>query len=429
MLTFFQNMNKLLWGAPLLILLMGTHLYFTYRLRFVQKKTFHAIKLSVSPETPNEKGFSGFGALATTLAATLGTGNIIGISTAVALGGPGAIFWCWLTGIFGMATTYAECYLSLLFRKKGSDGQYHGGPMYVLEQGLHKKPIAILYAFCVVLASLGVGCATQSNSMSNTLKYLWKIPVDVSGIVAAVLIGFVLIEGFTAIEKYCMKLVPFMSAFYLFACLLLLVINYQYILPGISLIFRSAFAFPAISGGIIGSAIRYGISRGLFTNEAGLGSAGIAAAASSTENMERQALISMTATFWDTVVMCALTGIVIITNLLHYPASIKGKNIGGLTHAAFEALPFGSYLLGICLVLFAFATLIGWSYFGQQAFLYLFPKKHLKIYQIMYMVFIFLGAVLSLDLVWEITDTVNIFLAIPNLIALFALRKLIKAPS
>jgi len=429
MLSFFQNINNIIWGLPLILLLIGTHLYFTLRLRFVQKRTLHAIKLSFLPEDSDENGFSSFGALATTLAATLGTGNIVGISTAVALGGPGAIFWCWVTGILGMATTYAECYLSLQFRKKDSEGHFYGGPMHVLEDGLHKKGLAILYALCVVLASFGVGCTTQSNSMADTLHYLWNVPTDITGIIVAVLVGFVLIDGFKSIEKWCMKLVPFMSFIYFAASILLLIINYKYILPGLSLIIHSALNPSALSGGVLGGAIRYGISRGLFTNEAGLGSAGIAAAASNTKNIERQALISMTATFWDTVVMCAITGIVIVSNLMHFPTSIIGKSIGGLTHAAFEALPFGSILLGICLLLFAFATLIGWSYFGQQAFLYLFPKKHLRVYQTIYMIAIFLGAVLSLDLVWEITDTLNIFMAIPNLIALYALRKLIKAPT
>lgn len=428
MLSFFQTINQIIWGLPLIIILMGTHLYFTLRLRFVQKHTFRAIRLSVSSEESGEKGFSSFGALATTLAATLGTGNIVGISTAIALGGPGAVFWCWITGIFGMATTYAECYLSLHFQKKDSDGHSYGGPMQVLEDGLHKKGLATLYALCVVLASFGVGCTTQSNSMADTLRYLWQVPTNVTGIVTAVLIGLILMRGFKSIEKWSMKLVPFMSFFYFAASLLLLLIHYQYILPSISIILSKAFQPSAIQGGILGGALRYGIARGLFTNEAGLGSAGIAAAAVNTSSKEKQALVSMTATFWDTVVMCLVTGIVIVANLLHFPASIRGKSIGGLTHAAFEALPLGSFLLGICLLLFAFATLIGWSYFGQQAFLYLFPKKHLKIYQIIYMFAIFLGAILSLDLVWEITDTLNVFMAIPNLIALYALRKLIKPP-
>ncbi len=436
MLSFFQSLNKILWGAPIILILLGTHLYFTLRLGFIQKKTWLGIKLSITPEKTAANGFSGFGALTTTLAATLGTGNIIGISTAIALGGPGAVFWCWITGLLGMATTYAECYLALLFRRKNEDGHFYGGPMYALEDGLKKKGIAICYALLVVLASFGVGCTTQANSISNTASYLWRLPPGITGIIISLVVGFVLIGGASSIEKLCMKLVPAMGGAYLVACVILLLINLPYFLPALVLIMKSAFSLPSFSGGIMGgiiafsvkAALRYGIARGLFTNEAGLGSAAIAAAGSDTENPARQSLISMTATFWDTVVLCAITGIVIVCNLLNHPESIIGKDAGGLTHAAFEAIPFGSLLIGLCLILFAFATLIGWSYFGQQAFLYLFSPKYLKGYYIIYLIMIFLGAVSSLELVWEITDTINVLMAVPNLIALYGLRKLVKGP-
>lgn len=436
MLSFFQGINKILWGTPLLAILMGTHLFFTFHLKFIQKKTFHAIRLSVTPENGQKKGFSSFGALATTLAATLGTGNIVGISTAIALGGPGAVFWCWITGILGMATSYAECCLSMIYRQKGANGESYGGPMYVLEHGLKKKGLAVFYALCVLAASFGVGCTTQSNAMADTLYYLWKVSPYTTGMLSAVLVGFVLIGGLRSMEKLCVKLVPAMGGLYFIGCFCILAINFQFIGDSLLLIFRSAFSISSITGGICGGmlsftikqAARYGIARGLFTNEAGLGSAAIAAAASDTKNPQRQALISMTAAFWDTVVMCAVTGLVIITNLLHNPASIRGKSLGGLTHAAFEILPMGEYILGLCLILFAFATLVGWSYFGQQAYLYLFPEKHIKIYQIIYLVMIFMGAVMSLDLVWEMTDTINVLMAVPNLIALYGLRKMITVP-
>lgn len=436
MLAVFKEINKILWGTPLLAVLMGTHLYFTLRLKFIQKKTFHAIRLSITPENEKKEGFSSFGALATTLAATLGTGNIVGISTAIALGGPGAVFWCWVTGILGMATSYAECYLSMVFRQKSPDGESYGGPMYVLEHGLKNKGLAVFYALCVLAASFGVGCTTQSNAMADTLQYLWQISPNATGMVSAVLVGFVIIGGFRSMEKLCIKLVPAMGGLYFIGCFLLLAINFNYIGQGLTVILKSAFSFHSVTGGILGGmlsftikqAARYGIARGLFTNEAGLGSAAIAAAGSHTNDAGRQALISMTAAFWDTVVMCAVTGLVIITNLLHNPGSIHGKSAGGLTHAAFEALPMGEYLLGLCLILFAFATLVGWSYFGQQAYLYLFPKKYIKIYQVIYLVMIFMGAVMSLDLVWEMTDTINVLMAVPNLIALYGLRKMIAAP-
>lgn len=437
MLSFFQTLNSYLWGAPLLVALLGTHLFFTFRLKFVQKKTIHAIKLSITSEEGTSKGFSGFGVLATTLAATLGTGNIVGVSTAIFFGGPGAVFWCWLTGIFGMATSYGECYLSMLYRRKTKKGTYYGGPMYVLEDGLKKKGLACFYSLCVLLSSIGVGCTTQSNSMADTASYLWNISPTIIGIIAAVLVGFVIIGGFSSIESFCITLVPSMGFFYLAGCLCLLILNFSYLPASVTLIFKQAFTMKAVgcgvSSGILNAtmkaAARYGIARGLFTNEAGLGSAAIAAAGSHTDNIERQSLISMTATFWDTVVMCAITGLVIVCNILRFPHSVEGISAGNLTHAAFAAIPYiGAPFLGISLILFAFATLIGWSFFGQQAFIYLFKEKHLEIYQTIYLVMIFLGAVLSLDLVWEITDTINFFMVIPNLISLYALRQQIKPP-
>lgn len=429
MLSFLQSINQFLWGIPALILLFGTHLYFSFHLKFVQRLIGRGLKYSVSNDPTASNSRSCFSALATTLAATLGTGNIIGISTAVALGGPGAILWCWLTGILGMATSYAESYLSMLFRKQTPSGSYYGGPMYVLRDGMHAPFLAGLYAFCVIAASFGTGCTTQSSSMSLTLHSLWNIPPVVSGIVISLLIGFLLQKGFKNAENLCQRLVPFMSFLFVFFSLLLLLKNYAYLLPAIRLIFKDAFSFSSINGGFTGAALRYGISRGLFTNEAGLGSAAIAAASSRTNDFKRQALVSMSATFLDTVVLCALTGILIVANMLHNPASLQDKNIGELTHAAFEMIPFGNYLIGICLLLFAFATLLGWSYFGQQAFLFLFKKKHLNYYHLFYMAAIFSGAVLSLNFIWELTDFLNILMVIPNLICLFHFRHKIKSPT
>lgn len=431
-------MNQLIWGIPMLALLFGTHLYFTFRSGGIQKKVFHAIKLSVTPEEDNSKekngkksGLSGFATLSTTLAATLGTGNIIGVSTAVALGGPGAIFWCWLTGIGGMATSYAECYLSMLFRKKNKDGTYQGGPMYLLEYGLHKKGLAIFYAICTLFASYGVGCTTQSNAITETTLHLWQLSPYLVGMVVAILTGLVLISGIQSIGKVCEKLVPTMAVFYILGCALLLFYNKEFIFPAFQYIIKSAFCPSAALGGVIGTTVkeaaRYGISRGLFTNEAGLGSAAIAAAASHTKNPKRQALISMTATFWDTVVMCLITGLVVVTNLLKNPASTIGSSSTGLTSRAFASLSsYGELFLGISLIAFALATLIGWSYFGQQAVIYLFGNKGIKPYQVTYLVMIFVGGIMSLDLVWELTDFLNAFMAFPNLLAIFLLRKKIK---
>ncbi len=462
MLSLLRSVNEVLWGVPLLCVLLGTHLYFTVRLGFVQKHCFRAIKLSTqsdaamssnstnqSSHSAKDTGFSGFGALATTLAATLGTGNITGVSTAVYYGGPGAVFWCWLTGILGMATTYAECFLSVKYQSKAygdnetsgnvsSKGRslLHGGPMYVLQNGLHNKWLAYFYAFCVVISSFGAGCTTQSNALAETASYLWHLPTWFIGMISAVIVGFVLVAGASSIEKFCIKLVPAMSILFLSTSVVILALNHAFLLDGLKLIFLSAFSQKAVYGGLFGSTIgftlktaaRYGIARGLFTNEAGLGTAGITAAGS-TASPTRQALISMTATFWDTVVCCAITGLVIITNMLRFPESVMGISAGNLTNAAFEAIPYlGGSILGVCMVLFAFATLIGWSYMGQQAFAYVFHQKGAKVYQTIYLVMIFLGAVMSLDLVWELTDTINFFMVVPNLIALYGLHKEIESP-
>ena len=453
MLHSLQAINKVLWGTPLLCVLLGTHLFFTCYLHFIQKYTFHAVKLSIFSEKENsceighkKAGFSGFGALATTLAATLGTGNIVGVSTAVYYGGPGAVFWCWITGILGMATTYAECFLSVKYQQKqltltklspNSDSlHYYGGPMYIIKEGLHNKGLAAFYAFCVLISSFGAGCTTQSNALAETASYLWHLPTWLIGMLSALLVGVVLIAGVSSIETLCMKLIPIMGALFLSTSVVILILNYDFLLEGLKLIFCSAFSTTSISGGVLGGAVgfsmktaaRYGIARGLFTNEAGLGTAGITAAGSSMPPTT-QALISMTATFWDTVVCCAITGLVIVTNMLRFPASIKNISAGNLVNAAYEIIPyFGDATLGVCMVLFAFATLIGWSYIGQQAFAYLFHQKNIKIYQTIYLIMIFAGAVMSLDLVWELTDTINFFMVIPNLIALYELRNEIEKP-
>lgn len=431
MITLLKSVNKFLWGIPMPVLLFGAHIYFTIHLKGVQKYIGRAIRLSVKPEDKAEGDLSGFASLSATLAATIGTGNIVGISTAVALGGPGAVLWCWLTGILGMATTYAECFLGILYRKRTSDGSYIGGPMYALEYGLQKRWMAVLFSFLTLIASYGVGCSTQARAVTETARTLWGLPEYAVGICIAILVGLVIVGGIKSIGKICSRLVPAMGFFYLSGCIILLVINLPYVIPAIRFILRSAFLpakLPAaVVGGFIGSTIksaaRYGIARGLFTNEAGLGSAAIAAAGAKTSHPSRQALISMSATFWDTVVMCAVTGLVIVSNLLKNPASSQGYSYAGLVTAAFDAIPFGSKMLGLSLIAFATATLIGWSYFGEKAVEYLFGKSGISTYRICYIIMIFVGSVMSLDLVWEMTDFVNALMALPNLVCLFYLRK------
>jgi AGCS family alanine or glycine:cation symporter len=429
-LEIIKNMNRVLWNGPMLIILVATHLFFTFRLKFVQKKVFKGIRLSTkSSDDPNGET-SSFGALTTTLAATLGIGNIIGVSTAVALGGPGAILWIWLTGVLGMATTYAECYLGIYFRQKAKDGTYSGGPMYVLEKGLHSKPLAVLYCFLTLAASYGIGCSTQSNSITDTTSHLWGFSPYIIGFLTALITGLVIVGGIQSIGNLCMKLVPAMGVFYILACVVLIIMNHQYIFPAIALIFKSAFLPSAMAGGFIGSTIktaaRYGIARGLFSNEAGIGTAAIAAASAKTDNPHNQALVSMSATFWDTVVMCGVTGIVIVSNILKNPESVKGASASELTTIAFEQIPFGGYILGLSIIAFALATLIGWSYFGEKAVVYLFGKEGIGTYRICYIVMIFIGSILSLEFVWELSDLINAFMIFPNVLSIWVLYRLIK---
>ena len=427
-----ERLNDLIWGFPLLVLLMGTHIYFTIKLHFPQKNLIYALKLSLGKADNEGRNLSPFSALATTLAATLGTGNIIGVSTAVALGGPGAIFWCWITGILGMATAYSECYLSVLFRTRNSDGTYVGGPMYVLKNGLHNKLLGGIYAVCTLMAAFGVGCTTQANSVTQAAAASFHLSPHPVGITLAVLTGIVIIGGVRSIANLCERTVPAISFIYLLGCALLLVLYHRVLPSACLLIIKDAFSFGSAAGGIAGAtlqhAVRYGVARGLFTNEAGIGTSAIAAAASHTTEPRIQAYVSMTAVFWDTVVMCLITGLVIVSNMLYDPSSVAGIAETGLTAAAFNHLPYvGDAFLTISLAAFAITTLIGWSYFGEKATEYLMGQKGIPLYKLAYILMIYLGAIIPMRLVWESTDLINALMVLPNVLALYCLRKQIKA--
>lgn len=427
-----QSINQFLWSGPLLFLLMGTHLYFTMKLHFPQKKIFKAIRLSVMPsEKKDGSNLSVFATLSTTLAATLGTGNIIGVSTAVALGGPGAVFWCWITGILGMATAYAECFLSVRFRSRDKEGAYQGGPMYVWQNGLGRPSVGKFYGLLTLIAAFGVGCTTQSNSITQTTSLSFGLNPHIAGFAAAIIAGLVIIGGIRSIGNVCMKIVPFLAILYTASCVLLLFLNREALLPAIRLILTHALAPRAALGGAAGSSLmltaRYGIARGLFTNEAGIGTAAIAAAASETDDPAHQAYVSMTAVFWDTVVMCLLSGLVITSSMLLHPESVQGVNEAGLTEAAFSYLPLGgNVFLSLCLVAFAITTLIGWSYLGEQAYRYVTGNRGIFFYKVAYIVMIYIGAVLPLNLVWECTDLINALMVIPNVAALFLLQRFLR---
>ncbi|MCI9314171.1 MAG: sodium:alanine symporter family protein [Lachnospiraceae bacterium] len=431
-MALLERLNDLIWGLPLLVLLMGTHIYFTVKLHFPQRNLLYALKLSLGKADNEGLNLSPFSALATTLAATLGTGNIIGVSTAVALGGPGAIFWCWITGILGMATAYSECYLSVLFRSRNEEGAYVGGPMYVLKNGLHNAKLGSLYAICTLTAAFGVGCTTQANSVTQAASASFGLSPHLVGIVLAFLTGTVILGGVRSIAGLCERSVPAISFIYLFGCGLLLIL-YRHVLPDACLlIIKDAFSFGSLAGGMAGSAlqhaVRYGIARGLFTNEAGIGTSAIAAAASHAKNPRIQAYVSMTAVFWDTVVMCLITGLVIVSNMLYDPASTAGVPETGLTAAAFAHLPYvGDAFLTISLAAFAVTTLIGWSYFGEKATEYLVGKKGIPLYKTAYIVMIYLGAIIPMRLVWESTDLINALMVLPNVLALYCLRRQIRS--
>ena len=322
--SIVQSVDNFVWGWGMILLLLGTHIFMTIRTRGIQRKVFTGIKLSVTKDPDAEGEVSQFGALTTALAATIGTGNIIGVGTAIALGGPGAVLWCWLTGVFGIATKYSEALISVKYRVKTRDGRMLGGAMYALERGLHMKWLGILFAVFGGVASFGIGCATQVNAIASVCKENLGIPPAMVGVVVAVLVALVIFGGLKSISSVCEKLVPFMAIFYVLGCLIILIINYDYLIPALQTIVTLAFKPGAAAGGLVGGgimqALHYGVARGLFSNESGMGSAPIAAAAAQTRNPVRQALVSSTGTFWDTVVVCAMTGLVLVTSIMKNPA-------------------------------------------------------------------------------------------------------------
>jgi AGCS family alanine or glycine:cation symporter len=417
----------------MIVLLLGTHIFMTIRTGFIQRKTItKGIPLSVAKEEDADGEVSQFGALATALASTIGTGNIIGVGTAIALGGPGAVLWCWLTGVFGMATKYAESLIAVKYRVKTADGRMQGGAMYALDRGLHMKWLGIIFAVFAGFASFGIGCETQVNAIAEVCSTNLGIDPWIIGVVVAVLTAFVIFGGIKSIASVCEKLVPFMALFYVIGCLIILGINYDYIIPAIQTICRLAFTKGAAAGGLVGGGIRlaiqYGVARGLFSNESGMGSAPIAAAAARTKNPVRQALVSSTGTFWDTVVVCLMTGLVLVSTIMKNPA-INADQItdgGELTTLAFGQIPyFGPFILVVGIITFAYSTILGWAYYGERCVEYFSGKWGLIPYKVLYIAVALIAPVLALDLVWKIADILNALMAIPNLIAVLLLSPVI----
>ncbi len=422
---FFREFSNLLWGWPMIILLLGTHLYLTIILRFPQRKIFTAIRLSFKKDLDGQGDVSQFASLATALAATIGTGNIIGVATAVTLGGPGAVLWCWLTGVFGISTKYAEGLLAVKYRQVTPQGKMIGGPMYALEKGLRMRWLAVLFAVFTAFASFGIGSTVQANAISTLTSEVYTVSPYISGLVICLLTAAVVLGGVKSIARVCGMLVPFMALVYVLGCIYIIGVNAQYVWPAVKLIVEAAFTPEAAGGGFIGSTVmtaaRFGIARGLFSNESGLGSAPIVAAAAQTRNPVRQALVSSSGTFWDTVVICALTGIVIVSSVLAYP-DITFESGSTLTKEAFAKIPFiGTPLLTFGLTTFAFSTILGWCYYGERAVEYLKGYRWVIAYRIAYIAAVFIGSIMSLQMVWNFADCMNALMAIPNLISILAL--------
>ena len=425
----FANLSALLWGWPMIILLLGTHLFLTIRLRFPQRQLLTAIRLSVKRDKHSAGDVSQFGALATALAATIGTGNIVGVATAVALGGPGAVLWCWLTGVFGIATKYGEALLAIKYRVKTPGGKMLGGPMYALERGLGWRWAGVLFAIFTAIAAFGIGNTVQANAISTLVHQSFGLSPVATGVILCLLTAAVVLGGVRSIARVCTMFVPLMAILYVAGCLYILCVNHAYVWPALQLICESAFrpqaAGAGFAGGTVMLAARYGIARGLFSNESGLGSAPIVAAAAQTRNPVRQALVSSSGTFWDTVVICALTGLVIVSSVLAFP-DIDYQDGAELTHAAFTKIPvIGAPLLTFGLITFAFSTILGWCYYGERAMEYLKGRKWMLAYRVLYILAVFAGSVANLAIVWNVADCMNALMAIPNLVSLLLLSGVI----
>lgn len=423
-----KQINDIVWGLPLICLLLGTGIYFTFKLKFIQlRKLKLAFKCIFKKEDEQDGDVSSFQALCTALSSTIGTGNIVGVATAIAAGGPGALFWMWVSAFFGMATKYAEGLLAIRYRDKDENGQIAGGPMYYLEKGLNSPFLAKLFAlFGVAVALLGIGTFTQVKSISDALEMTFHIPRIVIAVVLTILVGFITVGGIKRISKVAEKVIPLMCVLYIAGVIIILITHFNYLPSTIALIINSAFKPEAIFGGGTGItmivAMQKGISRGIFSNESGLGSAPIAAAAAKTDSCVEQGLVSMTGTFIDTIVICTMTGLAIVLTQ-SYNIGLDGA---AMTTHAFQVglvIPvIGKYIVNIGLVFFAFTTIIGWNYYGERCAYYLFGLKAINIYKIIYIVFISIGPFMSLDMIFILADIVNGCMALPNLIGLIGLR-------
>ena len=431
--------DNIVWGPVMLVLLVGTGIWLTLILRGLQfGMLFYALKQAFRPHPKKDDGsdhegdVSHFGALMTALSATIGTGNIAGVATAVVTGGPGAVFWMWITAIFGMATKYGEGVLAVKYRVTNSKGEMSGGPMYYIENGLGKKWkwLALLFAFFGVMASFGIGSTVQANSVAQAVHSSFGIDTWITGVVLTLITAFVVLGGIQSISRVSSVVVPFMAVLYIVGGLVVVAMHFDLLLPALKVIMQDSFTGQAVAGGVVGTVIRYGVARGVFSNEAGMGSAPIAAAAAKTDHPVRQALVSMTGTFLDTIIVCSITGIVLVMGILQSNGgafavpTLKGA---ALTTATFDAMlsGYGGWVVTIGLIFFAYSTTLGWCYYGEKCATYVFGDKSVPIYRVIYVATVMLGTVLSMDMVWAAADTFNGLMAVPNLIALLLLSKVI----
>ncbi|ACV68769.1 alanine/glycine:cation symporter family protein [Desulfohalobium retbaense] len=430
LLSFFSTLSGYVWGPPLLILLVGTGAWLTLCLRGLQfSKLWHSLYLALikrKEEGAEEGDISHFQALMTALSATVGTGNIAGVATAVAIGGPGALFWMWITGLVGMATKYAEAVLAVKYRIVDARGQMSGGPMYYIERGLGWKWLGVLFALFAAVAAFGIGNMVQSNSMADALNSTFQVPHIATGIVLMLATAAVILGGIKSIARVTSVLVPIMVVFYMGGALLIILLNVAQVPAAFALIFKHALSPTATTGGFVGASImltiRMGVARGVFSNESGLGSAPIAAAAAQTKHPVTQALVSMTQTFIDTIIVCTMTGLVLVITGLWS----SGENGAALTSQAFGAgMPGGELIVTLGLILFAYSTILGWCYYGEKSIEYLLGEKSIVPYRVLFVIFVGVGAVLKLDLVWALADVFNGLMAFPNLIALLVLTPVI----
>lgn len=429
--SILSAIDSFIWGAPLLILLSGTGLYLTLRLGFIQIRYLpRALGYLFKKDKGGKGDVSSFAALCTALAATIGTGNIVGVATAVQAGGPGAIFWMWLVALLGMATKYAECLLAVKYRVRDKNGFMAGGPMYYIERGLGIKWLAKLFAlFGVMVAFFGIGTFPQVNAITHAMQDTFNIPVLVTAIIVTLLVGLIILGGVKRIATASSVIVPFMAILYVTTSLVIILLNIEKVPDVISLIIYSAFDPQAALGGAVGftvmKAIQSGVARGIFSNESGLGSAPIAAAAAQTREPVRQGLISMTGTFLDTIIVCTMTGIVLVLTGAWNNPELAGATVTNYAFAQGLGTSIGATIVTVGLLFFAFTTILGWCYYGERCFVYLVGIRGVKLYRLAYIVLVGLGSFLHLNLIWIIADIVNGLMAFPNLIALIGLRKIV----